>query len=389
MPETAAQNAPSKSIAIACGGTGGHLFPGVAVGEELRLRGCNVTLMVSPKEVDQQAVRSISGMEIVTLPAVGLTRGAGIGFLWGFWKSYRAARRHFRLRRADFVLAMGGFVSAPPIVAGRSCGAKTFLHESNSIPGRANRWLAPLVDGAFVYFPSAAARLRARRVEVAGMPVRPQFRAPLTPSEARQTLGISVEGPLLLVMGGSQGATRINELVLKIAPQLREAVPGLQFMHLTGPADFEKIRDGYAAQKVPAMVHPFFEQMDAALAAANVAVSRAGASSLAELAARQLPAVLIPYPTAADNHQFFNALAFAECGAAQMLRQETITSDQLAGEILELLRDTPKRPSMRRALAEWHKPGAAAEIAERILHWTGETGNAVGATEVKLKALSC
>jgi hypothetical protein len=93
MPESAAQNAPSKSIAIACGGTGGHLFPGVAVGEELRLRGCNVTLMISPKEVDQQAVRSISGMEIVTLPAVGLTRGAGIGFLWGFWKSYRAARK--------------------------------------------------------------------------------------------------------------------------------------------------------------------------------------------------------------------------------------------------------------------------------------------------------
>lgn len=377
----------SKLVAIACGGTGGHLFPGVAVGEELRRRGCKVTLMVSPKEVDQQAVRAISGMDIVTLPAVALTRGAGAGFLWGFWKSYQMARRHFRGQRPDCVLAMGGFISAPPIFAGRSCGAKTFLHESNSIAGRANRWIAPWVDGAFVYFPSAAARLRARRVELAGMPVRPQFLAPLAASPARQALGIPVDAPVLLVMGGSQGATRINDLVLKAVPQLRAAIPGLRFMHLTGRADFEKVRNGYAAQNVPAMVHAFFAGVGLALAAADVAVSRAGASSLAELAARQLRAVLIPYPTAADNHQYFNAQAFVQAGAARMLQQETATSEQLAAEILDLLRDTGNRPAMQQALAKWHKPGAAAEIAEKILRWPGESAS-VGA-EVKLKALSC
>src|SRR6185436_14325843 len=126
-------------VAIACGGTGGHLFPGVAVAEQLLLRGCDVTLLVSPKEVDQQAVKNALGMEIATLPAVGMTRGHLGAFFAGFWKSYRAARALFSPRPPQAVLAMGGFTSAPPVLAGKACGATTFLHESNTIPGKANR----------------------------------------------------------------------------------------------------------------------------------------------------------------------------------------------------------------------------------------------------------
>src|SRR5665213_2786686 len=202
MPELA-QHPPA--VAIACGGTGGHLFPGVAVGEQLRARGCDVTLMISPKDVDQQAIKSIFGMEIVTLPAVGLVGIRFAGFCWGFLKSFRVSRVHFRRRRPKCVLAMGGFTSAPPVLAGRRSGAKTFLHESNSIPGRANRWLARWVDGAFVYFPSVAGKLAARRVEVVGMPVRPQFVETITPAAARTAMGLDPEAPTLLVMGGSQG----------------------------------------------------------------------------------------------------------------------------------------------------------------------------------------
>jgi UDP-N-acetylglucosamine--N-acetylmuramyl-(pentapeptide) pyrophosphoryl-undecaprenol N-acetylglucosamine transferase len=241
------------------------------------------------------------------------------------------------------------------------------------------------VDGAFVYFPPAAARLRARRVEVAGMPARPQFHAPLTAAEARQAVGLVADAPVLLVMGGSQGAAKINELVLNILPQLREAIPALQFMHLTGPGDFEKVRAGYAAQNVPAVVHAFFDKMGTALAAADVAVSRAGASSLAELAARRVPAVLIPYPTAADNHQYFNARAFVQSGAAWMLQQDAATGGQLASEILDLVRDALKRSAMQKALAAWHTPGAAAEIAEKILNWSAQSGQSACAAGVKLK----
>ena len=162
-------------IAIACGGTGGHLFPGLAVAQQLQERGCDVALLISPKEVDQQAVKSVLGMEIFTLPAVGLQNRNYFSFAKSFWNSFRAARNIFKQRRPAAVLAMGGFTSAPPIFAAKLIGAKTFLHESNTIPGRANRLLACFVDAAFIGFPETAARLRAKKISVTGTPVRPQF----------------------------------------------------------------------------------------------------------------------------------------------------------------------------------------------------------------------
>jgi len=368
MPDARA-NTSRQFAAIACGGTGGHLFPGVAVGEELLRRDCAVTLMVSPKDIDQQAVRSVSGMSVVTLPAVGLQRGGVFGFLSGFWKSYRQARAVFAERAPHFVLAMGGFVSAPPICAARSFGAKRFIHESNTIPGKANRWLSRMVDGAFVYFPETASQLRAPRVEVVGMPVRPPFLQPMTQAAARTALGLDENAPVLLVMGGSQGAKGVNDLVVAILPQLKAAAPELQCIHLTGASGVEEVRRAYAAQNFRAIVEPFLVGMGTVLAAADVAVSRAGASSLAELAARQLPAVLIPYPTAADDHQSHNARAFVQTGAARSMQQRGGAPKQLLRDILELLRDSSQRGAMQRALAQWHKPGAAAEIAEAILRW--------------------
>jgi UDP-N-acetylglucosamine--N-acetylmuramyl-(pentapeptide) pyrophosphoryl-undecaprenol N-acetylglucosamine transferase len=390
MPEELISSQPCASAVIACGGTGGHLFPGLAVAEELRRRGCRVTLMISPKDVDQQAVASISGMDVVTLPAVGLVRGGWIGFMAGFLKSYRLARRLFAAQRPDVVLAMGGFVSAPPVAAGIRCGAKTFIHESNSIPGRANRWLARWVDGAFVYFPAAAEGLQAKKVEVSGMPVRPPFLHPLAAAQARAALGLNPSAPVLLVMGGSQGASKINDLALEAIAPLRQAAPALQFMHLTGPRDLEKVRAGYEARHVPVWARAFFDDMAAALAAADVAVSRAGASSLAELAARRLPSVLIPYPSAAGNHQYYNALAFARTGAARLLQQETATTGAMADEVLDLLGNESKRSAMREALGAWHAHGASAQIADRILRWNdGATEASHAAPTKQMPVLNC
>jgi UDP-N-acetylglucosamine--N-acetylmuramyl-(pentapeptide) pyrophosphoryl-undecaprenol N-acetylglucosamine transferase len=385
MPEETLKNSPPENVVIACGGTGGHLFPGLAVGQELRQRGCAVTLMVSPKDVDQQAIQSITGMGIVTLPAVGLSTARLLSFTRGLWRSYRLASSCFAQRPPKFVLAMGGYISTPPIIAGKRCGAKTFLHESNSIPGRANRWLARWVDGAFVYFPPAAEKLAARRVEAVGMPVRPQFLEPITRAAARTAMGLEPEAPVLLVMGGSQGARKVNDLVVRVVPQLRQAIPNLQFVHLTGEHDAESVRARYKVLGVPALVHAFWGEMGLALAAADVAVSRAGASSMAELAARQLPAILIPYPTAANNHQHFNALAFVQSGAARMLAQDSTTPDHLAHEILELIRNPLLRSAMQGALADWHAPAAAGDIAERILHWPAEADHSSHASGPKLK----
>jgi UDP-N-acetylglucosamine--N-acetylmuramyl-(pentapeptide) pyrophosphoryl-undecaprenol N-acetylglucosamine transferase len=354
-------------IAIACGGTGGHLFPGIAVGEELLRRDCEVALLISPKEVDQHAVKSAVGMEIVTLPAVGLTRGGFAAFLSASSKSYRAAKNLFQKKVPQAVLAMGGFTSAPPVLAGKRLGAKTFLHESNTVPGRANRWLAHFVDEAFVYFHEASGRMNIARAHVTGMPVRSQFSEPIEPASARIALGLQPDKPVLLVMGGSQGASGINNLVLSTLPLLATRKPDLQFLHLTGTTDFEKVQTAYGAQNVKAMVRPFLTEMELALSAATMAISRSGASSLAELAAVRLPAILVPYPTAVDNHQYYNALAFVESGAAKMFEQSSATPENVSHAILGMLDNKNENAAIQHSLGQWYSSNAAGEIADRIL----------------------
>jgi UDP-N-acetylglucosamine--N-acetylmuramyl-(pentapeptide) pyrophosphoryl-undecaprenol N-acetylglucosamine transferase len=351
-------------VAIACGGTGGHLFPGLAVAEELKKRGCQIALLISPKDVDQQAVKSAQGFEIFTLPAVGLQNRNYFSFAKSFWNSFRASRKIFKQRQPDAVLAMGGFTSAPPILAARKFRAKTFLHESNTIPGRANRFLARFVDEAFVGFPEAAARLKACKVSVTGTPVRPQFH-PRDAAACRTALGLEPNCPTILVMGGSQGASGLNEMILSALPLI--AGKNWQSLHLTGANDFEKVKSDYAALELNAVVKPFLAEMDLALGAATISVSRSGASSLAEIAAMRLPSLLVPYPTAADNHQFFNATRFEKTGAAKVLEQKNSTPEKVAELLRELIEDPAAREKIQTALAQWHAPKAAEQIAENIL----------------------
>jgi len=368
-------------VAIACGGTGGHLFPGLVVGEALVRQGASVALLISPKEVDQEAVKATKDMESITLPAVAFERSHVVRFLRGFGQAFRGARRLFRQRPPDAVLAMGGFTGAPPILAARLSHAATFVHESNAIPGRANRWLAPWVDGAFAAFPSTARRLWNRTVMVTGTPVRPQFRSQ-DPAACRTSLGLDPCQPVLLVMGGSQGARAINRLVMQALPLFGGQLPELQFIHLTGPHDLDEVRAAYAAQRCRAVVRPFVAEMAIAMGAATAAISRAGASSLAELAAVRLPAILIPYPTAADNHQYVNALEFAQTSAARMLAQRGATATSVTRLVAELTRCGPARAQIQSALKQWDRPEAAEDVASRLLAAVhGQTGLAGASRE--------
>jgi UDP-N-acetylglucosamine--N-acetylmuramyl-(pentapeptide) pyrophosphoryl-undecaprenol N-acetylglucosamine transferase len=351
-------------VAIACGGTGGHLFPGIAVAEELKKRGCKIGLLISPKEIDQQAVKAARDMEVFTLPAVGLQNRNYLSFAISFWKSFRAAKRIFKDCPPQAVLAMGGFTSAPPVLAARKFGAKTFLHESNTIPGRANRFLASYVDEAFAGFPETTNRLKARKTSVTGTPVRRQF-VEQSAAACRTALGLEPGLPTILVVGGSQGASGLNGMILSALPLL--ASKKWQWLHLTGVNDFEKVKAVYAAQKLRAVVKSFLAEMELALGAASVAVSRAGASSLAEIAAMRLPSLLVPFPAAADNHQFFNALAFEKTSAAKLLEQEKSTPEKVAAILSELVEGEVVRSKMQSSLAQWHVPGSAAQIAENIL----------------------
>ncbi len=378
----------APTIAIACGGTGGHLFPGLAVAEQLVKRGCSVILLVSHKEVDQQAVKIARDVEIVTLPAVGLQNRNYFSFGRSFLKSWLAARDVFRKRKPAAALAMGGFTSAPPIFAAKQLGAKTFLHESNTIPGRANRWLSRFVDECFVGFPQAAAKLRTRNVETTGTPVRPQFQ-PRHAAACRVALGLEAGRPTILVMGGSQGASGINDLMIGALPLLAKRDPQPQFFHLSGPGDVEKVRAAYAEKNIRAVVHGFFGEMELALGAATVAVSRSGASSLAELAAVRTPSVLIPFPAATDNHQFFNAQAFRETGAAHLLEQKSATPEIIAPVILNLVANTAAREQMQTALAKWHAPKAAEQIAETMLKLIAQGTERAGTKPHDEKGCGC
>ena len=369
-------------VAIACGGTGGHLFPGLAVALQLRQAGCDVALLISPKDVDQQAVKSVSGMAVHTLPAVGLQNRNYFSFARSFIKSLFAARKVFRQRRPVAVLAMGGFTSAPPVWVAKELGIKTFLHESNAVPGRANRLLARFVNEAFLGFPEAAARLNARKNTVTGTPVRPEFQV-RPAAECRRALGLDPDLPTVLVVGGSQGASGLNKLVLAALPGL--SARRWQWIHLTGANDFELVKAAYAQAGLRAVVRPFLAEMDLALGAATAAISRAGASSLAEMAAVRLPTLLVPLPTAADNHQFFNARLLADSGAARLLDQKTGTPAEVAQALASLMEDEAVRSRLQTALARWHAPQSAAEIAASILRQSTQSlPRAAGAAAAKV-----
>ena len=359
-------------VAIACGGTGGHLFPGLAVARELAARGGRATLLISPKEVDQAAVAGLSGVDVATLPATGLQDGRHLAFALGFLRAWRAADRLFRSRqgRPDALLAMGGFTAAPPFVAARLRGAATFLHESNTVPGRANRLLARFVDRAFVGFPEASSRLASRRTDAVGTPVRDtiaRLRIRRDPAAARRTLGLDPDRPVLLVTGGSQGARGLNRLVAAALPGLALEVPDLQFIHLSGVPDHDAVRTAHAPFGARSVVRAFLQEMHLALEAADVVVSRAGASSMAELAALRLPAVLVPLPTAADGHQACNADAFVRSGAALRLDQDAASPTDLVEAVRSLLPGGSHRGGLQLGLERLDRPSAAADIAEAIL----------------------
>jgi len=355
----------SIHVAIACGGTGGHLFPGVAVGRALVRRGVRVTLLISPKEVDREAVRGVEGMTVAVLSAVGLQGRNHLAFGWAFLRSLVLARSLFRRDPPASVLAMGGFTSAPPILAGRGCGAVTALHESNAIPGRANRWLSRWVDAAFVGFPETADRWPRRGAEVTGTPVREEFgRCEVT--ESRVALGLDPGRPVLSILGGSQGATGLNDAVRQALPGLLRQHPGLQFIHLTGARDVDAIRQAYGAVGASARVEAFSSRMDHVLGATTVALARSGASTLAEFAAAGVPSVLMPFPAAVDDHQRLNADVFVRAGAARLLAQREAGAGALEGLIGSMLRSPGELEEMGRCAARMHRPESAERIAERL-----------------------
>jgi UDP-N-acetylglucosamine--N-acetylmuramyl-(pentapeptide) pyrophosphoryl-undecaprenol N-acetylglucosamine transferase len=351
---------------IACGGTGGHLFPGLAVAETLRERGHEVLLFISEKEIDSMAVAGRTDFRFEKLPTVALPSPfspAILAFLRRFNESLSLCRAIYRKFNPHVVLGMGGFTSTAPVLAGRMRGLPTFLHESNAVPGKANRYTARFVRAVLLGFKECAAFFPKVCTEFTGTPIRSSLR-PVDRGTAREKLGLRNDLTTLLVMGGSQGASGINQAVIKSLPALQHQ--SLQVIHLSGSRDERLLADNYRRENIPAYVAAFHYQMEHIYSAANFAIARSGAASLAELSAFSLPAVLVPYPYAANDHQQRNAEIFSRADAAFILKEADLTGDLLVTKIRQLLDDLPKRNAMARNSSRLAPKNAAALVVETM-----------------------
>jgi len=343
----------SKKLLIAASGTGGHLFPAIAVARQLP--DYQITWLGVPDRLEGQLVPEQYPLKTI---AVAGFQGGWLRVLpvcWGLGRSIWQVRRLLKTQGFAGVFTTGGYIAAPAILAARSLGLPVILHESNAIPGKVTRWCGRFCTQVALGFAQAARHLPGIATTVVGTPVRPEFFAPCA-----LELGIPAHVSLLVVVGGSQGAIAINRLVRQCAPQWLNQ--GIYIVHLTGDSDPE-VKNFHHPHYLSL---PFYHDMAALLQRADLAISRAGSGSLTELAITNTPAVLIPYPFAAEDHQTHNARIFAEVGAALLLDQKNLRAPELTELVLELLRSPARLTQMQKHMASLATQDSATQLAQLI-----------------------
>lgn len=359
-----------QRLVIAGGGTGGHVYPGVAIAEEIRRRNPNaeVTFVGTARGLENRILPPL-GYPLEHVTASRLKGGSLLQKLLGVLRMPRAmwqSWRIFRRTRPDVVVGVGGYASGPALIAAWLTRYRTAIQEQNATPGLTNRWLGKVVRRVFVGFEAAAARFPKKKVLATGNPLRLALSERLAPQQATAR-----EGLHLLVFGGSQGARFLNQQLPPVFAALRDAIPGLalHILHQTGEADLDTTRAAYApleAIGVEVDVRPFIHDMPAAYAAADLAICRAGALTLAELAAVGLPSLLVPFPHASDNHQEANARVLEAAGAARVFTQAAWSAAEVVTCLAELAGDRSRLLAMREAAASLGKRDAARRIVDAL-----------------------
>lgn len=350
-------------VAVMAGGTGGHVFPALAVAEALRARGAEVFWIGTRAGMEASLVPR-HGFELEWIGISGV-RGKGLLTLlrapWQLARAIREAAVILRRRAPDLVLGMGGFVAGPGGLSARLQGRPLVIQEQNSVPGLTNQWLARIATAVFEAFPGSFPA--ARRAVTSGNPVRAAIAALPPPASRLDPVAAGdAGGPArLLVVGGSLGARTLNQQVPQALALLPEAARPL-VRHQAGERTLELARTAYAEAGVTAEVVPFIDDMAAAYAWADLVVCRAGALTVSELAAAGLPAILIPFPYAVDDHQVGNARYLSEAGAARLILERELTPVGLAQQLVHLLGD----PALRRAMGEAAHRQARVDAAETI-----------------------
>lgn len=358
--------AASYKILIACGGTGGHLFPGIAVAESLRAAGHETRLLISEKKVDQEASAKYTHLKFETVPAVAKPATLSpqmVPFLWKVWKSIQHSRTLIRHFGADAVLGMGGFTSLPPVYAAHKLGLKTFIHDSNARPGRANVLTSRYCSQVFLGFEAAASFFPSLPTALTGTPARPEILSLPGRNEAAAGFGLDPHKTTILVTGGSQGARKLNELAALAATRWPDS---LQVLHIAGAADVARVRE-LTHQRPNYHVLGFCDDMPSAYAVADLVIARAGASSLTEIALAGLPSILVPFPFAADDHQTANAKVFADADAALLVQERQLDALTLAALADGILNDLPTYKRMAKAASALAIPDAADRVRDAIL----------------------
>lgn len=346
------------------GGTGGHLFPGIAVAEEMlrRFPEGRILFVSTDRAIDNKtlAARSFEKKAIACLPLKGKSILGTLKSVAQLPISLWQALRIVRAFKPQLVLGVGGYVTGPVVLAARLMGVKTCIHEQNSIPGMANRMLGKIVDQVYISIPGSEGFFPKGKAVLTGNPVR----AELLDAAGQQKDQAEIK--TVLVLGGSQGAHRVNALMVEaFTPKV--SGDAIQVRHQTGNSDEAWVRKAYNEAGITAQVSSFISDMAAAYGDADLVVSRAGATTLAELAVLGKPAILIPYPYAADDHQTTNAAFLVRGGAALMFQERELDGTKLRQEILGLLNDAPRLQDMAVQMKQYARPEATVAIVEKSI----------------------
>jgi UDP-N-acetylglucosamine--N-acetylmuramyl-(pentapeptide) pyrophosphoryl-undecaprenol N-acetylglucosamine transferase len=358
----------SLRVLMVAGGTGGHIFPALAVAEELRERakhrdpngpGCDILFLGTGRGLETRVIPA-AGFPLRTIAAAGLKGIGGWQRLRNLLVLPRSAIETALIIgkfQPDVVVGIGGYLAGPAMLEAALKDIPTLLIEPNAVPGFTNRVLAPVVRLAAVAFVETASFYRAKG-RLTGHAVRKEFSS--VPAKEH------VPPYTVLILGGSQGSAAINDCVVRSLPRLANDAPRLTFIHQTGDRDYNAVRQAYQERGLTAEVQAFIENVPQAFARADLVVSRAGANAVAELAAAGKAALLIPFPGATDQHQLENAKAMERAGAARILRQVELTPDRLVRELWDLLAHPDRLTEMEQAARRLARPDAAQQIADLV-----------------------
>lgn len=354
-------------ILIAGGGTGGHLFPALALAEAFKERDPqSEVLFVGSRRGLEGSLVEKEGFPLKTIDLASLKGKDWLGKIRALFvvpRSLVQAAGVLRGFRPDFVLGVGGYASGPVVLAAWVLGYKTFLQEQNVFPGLSNRILGRFVDRAFISFAESAGHFPKGKAVLTGNPVRRRLRA---------GIGSAASGPFtLLIFGGSQGAHRLNQTMAAALPLLRDLKGKIRFIHQTGEKDFSEVRGAYEREGFEAEVRPFIHDMERVYGLADLVLCRAGATTLFELMALGKPAILVPYPFAANDHQTLNAESLVKAGAAQRVADGELSPETVERLLRELAADPLRLKKMGERALALARPEAAREIVNLCYETAG------------------